>query len=86
MNSPPRCALLVYEMYRDGKLREVNDYCLCDTLDTYFVFLRTRVLTGDIDAGREAELVSQARALLEAKTAEFPVLRKYLDNWTEPSE
>lgn len=73
----------VYEMYRDGKLREVNDYCLCDTLDTYFVFLRTRVLTGDIDAEREAELVSQARALLEAKTAEFPVLRKYLDNWTE---
>jgi len=34
----------VYQMYLDGKLQEINDYCLCDTLDTYFVFLRTRIL------------------------------------------
>lgn len=73
----------VYELHREGKLQEINDYCLCDTLDTYFVFLRTRVLTGDIDLEREAELVAEARTLLESKTAEFPVLRKYLDNWTE---
>ena len=27
-------------------LREINDYCMFDTLDTYFVFLRTRIATG----------------------------------------
>src|SRR5436190_4780125 len=73
----------VYQMYLDGKLQEINDYCLCDTLDTYFVFLRTRILTGDLTPEQEAELLAKARELLEAKTAEFPVLRRYLDTWAE---
>jgi predicted PolB exonuclease-like 3'-5' exonuclease len=73
----------VYQMYLDGKLQEINDYCLCDTLDTYFVFLRTRVLTGDLNPDQEAGLVAKAREFLEGKAAEFPVLRKYLDEWTE---
>lgn len=65
-------------------LPEVNDRCLCDALDTYFVFLRTRVLTGDITTEQEAKLVAGAQALLRAKLVEAPVLRRYLDNWTEP--
>jgi 3'-5' exonuclease len=73
----------VYQLYLDGKLQEINDYCLCDTLDTYFVFLRTRVLTGDIGPDQEGELVTRAKELLGAKAAEFPVLRTYLDHWTE---
>src|SRR5207247_4887896 len=42
----------VYQMHREGKLQEINDYCMCDTLDNYFVFLRTRVLTGDLTLER----------------------------------
>ncbi|MBA4067221.1 MAG: 3'-5' exonuclease [Isosphaera sp.] len=72
----------VYELWRDGRVREVNDDCLCDALDTYFVFLRTRVLTGDIDPEQEADLTAKAKELLEAKAGEFPVLRTYLANWT----
>ena len=73
----------VYPMYLDGKLQEINDYCLCDTLDTYFVFLRTRVFTGDIGPDQEAGLVGNAKELLESKAAEFPILRRYLAKWTE---
>ena len=73
----------VYRLHLDGKLQEINDYCLCDTLDTYFVFLRTRILTGDLNLEQEAALIAQAKDLLRAKTAEFPVLRRYLDNWTD---
>jgi predicted PolB exonuclease-like 3'-5' exonuclease len=76
----------VYPAFRAGKFQEINDYCLCDTLDTYFVFLRTRVLTGDIAPEREEELVARARELLEAKVGEFPVLRKYLDAWAAPAK
>jgi hypothetical protein len=65
-------------MYREGQVRAINDYCLCDTLDTYFVFLRTRVLTGDISLEQEAELIAQARTFLQSKTAEFEVLNRYL--------
>lgn len=73
----------VYQLFRDNKLQEINDYCLCDTLDTYFVFLRTRILTGDINLEQETELVANAKALLRSKTGEFPVLNRYLANWTD---
>jgi hypothetical protein len=73
----------VYELIREGRTQEVNDYCLCDTLDTYFVFLRTRVFTGDIAPDQEAELVWKARSFLETKVAEYPILRAYLDSWVD---
>lgn len=73
----------VYRLYLEGKHQEINDYCLCDTLDTYFVFLRTRILTGDLSVDQETELVAKAREFLEAKISDFPILRNYLDKWTE---
>ena len=73
----------VYELHREGRLQEISDYCLCDTLDTYFVFLRTRVLTGDVTREQEAELVAKAKEVLRAKSAEFPVLSRYLAHWTD---
>jgi predicted PolB exonuclease-like 3'-5' exonuclease len=70
----------VYGMVREGRLQEVNDYCMCDTLDTYFVFVRTRVLLGELTLTDEAALVRRARVWLTAKVPEFPALRSYLDN------
>lgn len=69
----------VLEMHRNGDLPAINAYCLCDTLDTYFVFLRTRVMTGEIDAEVEQKLVAMARETLEGQIEEFPILRQYLD-------
>lgn len=73
----------VYEKHLEGKFQEINDYCLCDTLDTYFVFLRTRVLTGELSLDQEVELVANARQFLESKSAEFPILRRYIDQWND---
>ena len=73
----------VYRMFREGRYQDINDYCTFDTLDTYFVFLRTRVLTGDISLDQEAELVAKARDLLETKSHEMPALKQYLDNWRD---
>ena len=75
----------VYPAYIAGKLEEINDYCLCDTLDTYFVFLRTRILTGDISPDQEAELIEKAKELLKSKEEELPVVREYLQSWNESS-
>jgi len=75
----------VYDLYREGKLQEINEYCLCDTLDTYFIFLRTRVLKGDITLEREAEIVADARKLLLAKRAEWPILAQYLERGKSPN-
>jgi predicted PolB exonuclease-like 3'-5' exonuclease len=71
----------VYQMHMAGLAQEINDYCLCDTLDTYFIFLRTRVLTGDLSLEREHMLVMRAKEWITAKAAELPALRKYLDCW-----
>ena len=71
----------VYKMYRAGQYQEINDYCLCDAIDTYFVFLRTRVLTGDITLEQEQQLVREAQAWLEGRKPELPALGPYLANW-----
>ncbi|HKI30737.1 MAG TPA: 3'-5' exonuclease [Gemmataceae bacterium] len=71
----------VYEMHRAGRHQDINDYCLCDTLDTYFVFLRTRVLSGDLTLEQESQLVREAHEWLTAKASELPQLRPYLANW-----
>jgi predicted PolB exonuclease-like 3'-5' exonuclease len=73
----------VYEMHKAGRSREINDYCMFDTLDTYFVFLRSRVLMGEISPDEERGLIHKARAWLTTKAIETPALRQYLDNWEE---
>ena len=49
---------MVQDMYNQGRLAEINDYCRCDVLDTYFVFLRSRVLVGELSMAAEQELGS----------------------------
>src|SRR5262249_13822076 len=71
----------VYAMHQAGRIQDINDYCMFDTLDTYFVLLRTRVMMGEISGAQEEELVKQARAWLANRTCEVPALQKYLDNW-----
>ena len=69
----------VYEMYRAGRRQDINDYCMFDTLDTYFVFLRTRVLMGEMSAEQEEQLARRARAWLADQIVKQPALRQYLE-------
>jgi predicted PolB exonuclease-like 3'-5' exonuclease len=71
----------VYGLYRDGKIGDIVDYCLCDTLDLYFIFLRTRVMTGELTLEQEHRLTRAARELLESMVEQLPVLKQYLDLW-----
>jgi predicted PolB exonuclease-like 3'-5' exonuclease len=71
----------VHEMYKQGRLQEINDYCMFDTIDTYFVFLRTRVVVGEMSLDDERNLARRAREWLGRKAAEVPVLEKYLRAW-----
>jgi predicted PolB exonuclease-like 3'-5' exonuclease len=71
----------VYAMYQAGKKQEINDYCVCDVLDTYFVFLRSRVLSGELSLDQEQALVAQAKNWIEAKANDQAALQQYLANW-----
>jgi predicted PolB exonuclease-like 3'-5' exonuclease len=73
----------VYRLHQEGRAQEIADYCLCDTLDTYFVFLRTQVMMGELTLEQEHVAALQARDWLAARVKEMPVLQHYLDNWGE---
>ncbi len=72
---------MVQDMYDAGRLSEINDYCRCDVLDTYFVFLRTRVLLGQLALDAEQQLIAQTKQWLEAKAEDSAAYRTYLDHW-----
>ena len=71
----------VYALYQAGKVQEINDYCMFDTLDTYFVFLRRGVLTGELTLEKEDEMMRQAKEWITGKMPDVPALKQYLDNW-----
>ncbi len=73
----------VYAMYLEGKLQEINDHCMHDTLDTYFVLLRTRVLTGELSLEDEHRAALRARDWLQRQVPTLPALGTYLERWGE---
>lgn len=72
---------MVQDLYHDGQLVAINDYCRCDVLDTYFVFLRTCVLVGQLALQREQELIAETHAWLTARRKEHAAYDMYLRNW-----
>ena len=71
---------MVQDLFEAGEVAKINDYCRCDVLDTYFVFLRTMVLLGNLSLQREQELVRQAKEWLQQR-AEIPAFAMYLEHW-----
>src|SRR5262245_9929336 len=72
---------MVQDLWNEGKLAEINDYCRCDVLDTYFVFLRTMVLLGQLKLDDEHRLVSEAKDWVTARAPQVPAYAAYLQQW-----
>ncbi len=79
---------MVQELWERGERERIDDYCQCDALDTYFVFLRTRVLVGLISLERERALVDKAKLWIEQAAAHNLALADYLRHFRywEPIE
>jgi predicted PolB exonuclease-like 3'-5' exonuclease len=76
---------MVLDLHRQGKHHEISEYCRCDVLDTYFVFLRLQVLMGRITSDIENELVAQTRRMLEEQSDKHLGYRTYLQAWENPN-
>ena len=72
---------MVQDLWDSGRRSEIHDYCRGDVLDTYFVFLRSRVVAGEITLEREQELIDEAKAWIEARADSSPGLARYLAAW-----
>ena len=74
---------MVQDMYDEGRLEEINDYCRCDVLDTYFVFLRSMVLTGQMSLDDEQVIVAETKEWIEERASESPAYQAYREGWGE---
>jgi predicted PolB exonuclease-like 3'-5' exonuclease len=72
---------MVQDLWNEGRLAEINDYCRCDVLDTYFALLRTMVLLGQLALADEQVLVERANAWLTERAAQSAAYAMYLKNW-----
>lgn len=72
---------MIQDMYDAGRLDEINDYCRCDVLDTYFVFLRSRVLLGRLSLVEEQAIVAETKTWLERQAETSPACAHYLKHW-----
>lgn len=72
---------MVQDLFAEGKVAEINDYCRCDVLDTYFVFLRSAVMIGQLTLDREQELIADAHAWLVERSDDIPAYALYLEHW-----
>ena len=61
----------------------ISDYCRCDVLDTYFVFLRTQVMMGIATSTQEIQLVEAAKDWIEQRADACEAYRAYLDRWID---
>ena len=72
---------MIQDMYESGKVAEIADHCRRDLLDTYFVFLRTRVMFAEITLSREQALINEAKQWISGKAAQSGAYRAYLERW-----
>jgi predicted PolB exonuclease-like 3'-5' exonuclease len=80
---------MVQDLWNDGKITEINDYCRCDVLDTYFAFLRTMVMLGNLKLEDEQRLVDEVHEYLSQRATTIPAYASYLQqwgNWVNPWE
>ncbi len=69
----------VWDVYLQGGLSRIRDYCETDVLNTYLVFLRFQLLRGHLDAAEHADEVARVRKLLEDSAA--PHLKEFAAAW-----
>lgn len=71
----------VQDLYQAGRVQEINDYCRCDVLDTYFMFLRMLVVMGRLKLEDEQRLVTDTHRWLIDQSASNRAYADYLQHW-----
>ena len=74
---------MVQDLYNEGQIERITDYCRCDVLDTYFVFLRTAVMMGKLSLDAEQKIVEETRQWLIEQNNESSICSDYISSWGE---
>ncbi len=71
----------VTEMFDDGKLKEIRDYCETDVLNTYLLYLIYQHHTGSISGESFEKCKKDLQDLLEKDSAKKPHFSEFLGEW-----
>jgi predicted PolB exonuclease-like 3'-5' exonuclease len=71
---------MVWDSYREGKVREIRDYCEADTANTYLLYLRFQLLRGAFTAEQYQSECALLRAALEKQKGAH--WRAFLSRWS----
>ncbi len=69
----------VWDVYLQGGLARIRDYCETDVLNTYLVYLRFQLLRGHLNGAEHAVEVARVRKLLEDSSAAH--LKEFAAAW-----
>ena len=86
VNKPGKVGLKgdrVQEEYDKGNVIGISDYCRCDVLDTYFVFLRMQTVMGHWSLEHEVATVESAKKWLESRRETCNAYQEYLSHWED---
>ncbi|MDQ6981770.1 MAG: 3'-5' exonuclease [Mariprofundus sp.] len=71
----------VREMFEDGHIEAIRDYCETDVLSTMLIFLRHQLFSGALSEGAYARATLGIRNYLESEAESRPHLEEYLKAW-----
>ena len=74
-------------LYRQGRQKEINQYCITDVLQTYFLFLRVELLRAKLDFPVYQSAVGSAREYLAQRASTGGAenfLADFLQRWQMP--
>jgi len=69
----------VDQAFRDGRIREIRDYCETDVLNTYLVLLRFELMRGNLDAAGLTAAEAEVREMLASSGQAH--LTEFLSVW-----
>lgn len=73
----------VQQQHDQGNREAISDYCRCDVLDTYFVFLRIQLMFGNTTLEREQALLGSAKEWIEERADSCQAYSSYLESWSD---
>ncbi len=73
-------------LFRQGRQKEVNQYCMTDVLQTYLLFLRMELLRGKLDRSGYDAVIAAAREDLKQQASNAGTdnfLSDFLERWNQ---
>jgi len=60
----------VWPAYRDGKIKDIRDYCETDALNTYLVYCRFELIRGNLDEDSYEQELDKVKVFLKQQASE----------------